>query len=137
MNTGNYIYSKLSAAASVTALVETRIYPMIMPQSAAYPSVVYQVSNRPTDRPAKDLASDHDTATVTFNIWADVKYGQDAYTALDGIDSAVRAVLDYQSGTAGGVTCEACKYLGSEDIFSEDRLLIGRSATYQLTIKNV
>ena len=136
MKAGNYIYSKLTATAGVTALVSTRIYPVVMPQDAAFPAIVYSVSNKPLDSNAKDRAAAHDTAIVTFNYWADVKYGQDGYTALDSIDVAVRTAIDFVTGTAGSVTVEGCKFLGSEDMFSEDRLLIGRAATYQLITKN-
>jgi hypothetical protein len=135
MNTGKYIYGKLSGTAGVTALVSTRIYPMILPQDAIYPAIVYSVDNKPLDSNMKDRAGYHDRATVTLNIWADVKFGQAAYTSLDQIDTAVRTAMDFQTGTSNGVTCETCKYMGSEDIYSEDRLLIGRSATYVLTIK--
>jgi hypothetical protein len=94
------------------------------------------VSNKPLDNNSKDRAAAHDVATVVFNFWADIKYGQDAYTSLDAIDVAVRAAIDFVSSTAGGVTCEACKYMGGEDMFSEDRLLLGRAVTYQLITKN-
>lgn len=136
MKAGNYIYAKLTATSGVTNLVSTRIYPVIMPQDAAFPAIVYSVSNRPLDANAKDRPAAHDTATVTFNFWADVKYGQDGYTSLDAIDSAVRTAIDFVSGTSGSVTAEGCKYMGSEDIFSEDRLLLGRAATYQIITKN-
>lgn len=136
MKAGNYIYAKLTATAGVTALVSTRIYPMIMPDKVAYPAIVYSVSNRPMDGNMKDRAAYHDTATVVFNFWADIQFGQDAYTSLDAIDAAVRTAIDFVTATAGGVTCETCKYIGSEDIFSEDRLLLGRAATYQLVTKN-
>jgi len=136
MKAGNYIYSKLAATSAVTALVSTRIYPMIMPQEAVFPAIIYSVSNKPMDANMKDRSAYHDTATVTFNYWADVKYGQDAYTSLDSIDAAVRTALDFVTGTAGNVVCEGCKYIGSEDIFSEDRLLLGRAVTYQLITKN-
>jgi hypothetical protein len=107
-----------------------------MPQEAVFPAIIYSVSNKPLDNNSKDRAAAHDVATVVFNFWADIKYGQDAYTSLDAIDAAVRTALDFVSATAGGVTTETCKYLGSEDVFSEDRLLLGRQATYQLTTKN-
>jgi hypothetical protein len=136
MKAGNYIFAKLTAAAGVTAIVSTRIYPMILPQEQVFPAIVYSVQNKPLDNNAKDKAAAHDTAVVSFNFWADVKYGQDAYTALDNIDLAVRTALDFVEGVAGGVTCEGCKYIGSEDIYSEDRLLLGRVATYQLITKN-
>jgi len=136
MKAGNYIYSKLTATAGVTALVSMRVYPMILPQEQVFPAIVYMVENKPLDPNAKDKAAAHDTATVTLNYWAEVKYGQDAYTSLDNIDVAVRAAIDFVEGTAGGVVCEFCKYIGSQDIYSEDRLLLGRAATYQITTKN-
>lgn len=136
MKAGNYIYAKLTATEGVTNLVSTRIYPVIMPQEVACPAIVYSVSNRPLDANMKDRGPYHDQATVSFTFWADIQFGQDAYTSLDAIDAAVRAAIDFVSATAGGVTCETCKYLGSEDVFSEDRLLLGRQATYQLTTKN-
>ena len=136
MNAGNYIYAKLTATAGVTNLVSTRIYPMLMPEKQVYPAIVYSVSNRPLDANMKDRAAYHDQATVSFTYWADIQFGQDAYTSLDAIDAAVRTAIDFVSATAGGVTVEACKYIGSEDVFSEDRLLLGRQATYQLTTKN-
>ena len=136
MNAGNYIYAKLTATAGVTNLVSTRVYPMLMPQKAVYPAIVYSVSNRPLDATMKDRAAYHDVSTVSFTYWADIQFGQDAYTSLDAIDAAVRTTLDFVSATAGSVTVEMCKYIGSEDVFSEDRLLLGRQATYQLTIKN-
>jgi hypothetical protein len=136
MNAGNYIYAKLSATIAVTNLVSTRIYPVLMPQNASYPAIVYSVSNRPLDANMKDRGPYHDQSTVSFTYWADIQFGQDAYTSLDAIDLAVRTALDFVSATAGGVNTETCKYLGSEDVFSEDRLLLGRQATYQLTTKN-
>lgn len=136
MRAGNYIYSKLSAAAGVTALVSTRIYPMLMPDKPSFPAVAYSVQNRPLDASKKDVDADHDTATVTLTIWADIQQMQDAYTSLDDIDTAIRAALDYQQSTAGGVNCEFCKYVSSEDVISEDRLLLGRVAVYQLITKN-
>jgi hypothetical protein len=136
MNTGAYIYSKLSGTAGVTSLVSTRIYPMLIPQNASLPAVAYSVSNRPLDANAKDRAAAHDVATVTFNIWSDAAFEQDAYSKLDAIDSAIRTALDFVSGTSGGVTCEFCKYVTSEDVMNEERTLLGRVATYQVTIKN-
>lgn len=136
MNTGAYIYSKLSGTAGVTALVSTRIYPVLIPQNAALPAIAYSVSNRPLDANAKDRSAAHDVATVTFNIWADAAFEQDAYSKLDSIDSAIRTAIDFVTATAGSVTCETCKYIGSEDTINEERTILGRVSTYQMTIKN-
>ena len=44
------LVAKLKATAAVTALVSTRIYPMLRPQGTALPAIVYGVtSNTPTN----------------------------------------------------------------------------------------
>lgn len=45
------LYSKLSGTAGLTALVSTRIYPDLMPQTPTMPAVVYQmISNHREER---------------------------------------------------------------------------------------
>lgn len=135
MKVGQYIYTKLAATSAVTALVGTRIYPVFIAQEAALPAIAYTVDNRPTDA-MKDKKADHDTATVTFTFWADASQGADAYSALDSVDLAVRNALDFVTGTAGGVTVEACKYVGSIDGMDADSMTLSRTATYQFITRN-
>lgn len=136
MKVGQYIYAKLSATTAVSNLVGSRIYPVFLPQSATYPAIVYRVSNEPNERAMKTQAPDHDRATVTFNFWADASQGANAYAALDNIDSAVRAALDYVEAVAGGVTVEHCHYDNSVDDFDAEAMLLLRSATYTFITKN-
>jgi hypothetical protein len=136
MNAGKYLYAKLTADAGVSALVRGRIFPVLLPEKTEFPCVAYSVSNRPLDSNMKDRGPYHDTATVTLSIWADIQFGQAAYSDVEAIDGAIRAALDFVSSTAGGVTVGTCKYVASEDVFNEERTLIGRQATYVLTIKN-
>lgn len=131
MKVGRYLYNKLTSTSAVTALVGTRIYPVFMPQNAAYPCIVYMVDNKPLD-PSKTSAGNHDTAVVTLHIWQEAREGQDAYDVLDSIDAAVRAALDAASGTAGGVTAEVIQYLGSRDGRDEAMLTYLREATYEI-----
>ncbi len=135
MKIGQYIYAKLTAAAPVTALVGTRIYPVFMPQDAAYPAIVFLADNAPHSN-TKTQASDHDRATVTFHFWASAAQGENGYAALDNIDEAVRDALDYVEGTAGSVTVEVAHYDGSRDGRDEDMTLFLRSATYTFITKN-
>ena len=135
MNLGKYIFAMLSADATLTTLVGTRIYPVFLPQAAAYPAIVYTVVNAPLDR-QKDATAFHDRAVVTFHIWADALQSQDAYNALDDIDSALRAALDFVEGTAGGVTAESCEYEGSRDGRDEERTLFLREAIYKFITLN-
>lgn len=134
MNVGKYIYAKLTATAGVTALVSTRVYPVILPQNATFPAIVYTVSTAPNDS-QKTQAANHDKEVVTFRFWADAQYGADAYTSVMAIDSAVRAAIDFVSGTAGSVQVDHCHFDRSEDIISDERLLIGRESVYTFIVK--
>jgi len=135
MNVGKYIYSVLTANPGVSALVGTRVYPVIIAEKAAFPSIVYTVSTTPKDK-QKTAVSDHDTEVVTFHFWADLQQGADAYTKTNAIDAAVRSALDFVSGTAASVIVEHCHFDGSRDIIYEDRMLIGKEATYTFITKN-
>lgn len=135
MNIGKYIYSVLAADAGVSALVGTRIYPVMIPQTSAFPAIVYIVSTTPKDK-QKDKVSDKDIESVSFTFFADYQQGADAYTKTTGIDAAVRTALDFVEGTAAGVTVVACHYDGSKDVFNEERMLIGKEANYTFITKN-
>lgn len=135
MNVGKYIYSVLTADAGVSALVSTRIYPVVIAEKATFPAIAYTVSTVPKDR-QKDKASDYDTETVTFHLWADIQQGADAYTKTTEMDAAIRAALDFVEGTAAGVTVVHCHFDGSKDIVSEDRMLIGKESVYTFITRN-
>lgn len=139
MNTGKYIYAKLSADAGVTALIgsgsDIRLYPVYLPQKAAYPAVVYTVGNAPNSNSKTD-ASTHDRAKVTFHIWADAAQGQNGYQSVEDIDAAIRAALDYVEGTAGGVTVDICHYDSSTDGRDDEMTLFMREAVYTMIVRN-
>ena len=129
MNVGKYIFSVLSANSAVTALAGTRIYPVIIGEKSAFPAIAYSVSTTPKDT-QKTQVSDYDRELVTFHIWADILQGADGYTKTCDIDAAIRTAFDFVEGTAAGVTVVACHYDGSKDVIAEDRMLIGKEATY-------
>ena len=135
MNVGKYIYSILSADAGVSAIVGTRIYPVIIGEKVTFPAIEYSVVTRPKDT-QKTQASDHDLEVVTFHFWADIQQGQDGYTKVCNIDLAVRAALDFVEGTAAGVTVEHCHFDESKDILAEDSMKIGKEVTYTFITKN-
>lgn len=135
MKIGQYIYAKLAATTAVTDLVGTRIYPVYMPQDAAYPCIVYMADNVPHHL-VKDQPSDLDRSTVRFHIWASAAQGENGYAALDNIDAALRTALDYVEATAGGVTVGNCHYDGSNDIRNEEMTLLGREAIYTFITRN-
>lgn len=134
MNVGKYIYTKLSTDTAVSDLVGNRIYPVMMAEKTAFPAIVYTVNTTPKDT-QKNRPTDHDREVVTFRFWADIQQGADGYGKTTAIDLAVRAALDFNEGTLSGVIVEHCHFDGSEDIVSEDRLLIGRQANYTFITK--
>ena len=134
MKVGRYLYAKLTSTSAVTALVGTRIYPVFMPQNAAYPCIVYMVENAPLD-PSKTSIGTHDMAKVTLHIWMEAREGQDAYDVLDSVDAAVRTALDGAEGSAGGVTAEETHYKGSRDGRDEAMISFLRETTYTIIHK--
>lgn len=137
MRLGTYIYAKLAADTALQALIGDRIYPVYLPQSEDnYPCIVYMVDNEPHGL-SKHEPSTHDTARVTFHIWADHRHGQQAYDVVDTIDQALRDLLDHVSkDTAGSITVDSCLYLSSRDGRDENMLLFLREATYQFIVRN-
>lgn len=134
MNVGKYIYAKLGATAGVTALVSTRIYPVLLPQNCVFPAVVYTSRTTPNDS-QKTQSANHDREAVTFRVWADVQQGEDGYTSVQAIEAAIRAALDFVSATAGGVQVDHCHFDSSDDVVAEDRLLLGRELNYTFIVK--
>lgn len=135
MRIGQYIYSVLSADAGVTALVGTRIYPVFLPQDAAYPAIVFLADNEPPFD-SKTQASDHDKETVTFHFWASAAQGENGYAALDNIDDAIREVLEYATGTAGSVDVVSCRRGPSRDGRNEEMTLFMRERIYTFITRN-
>jgi hypothetical protein len=111
MLVNKYIYAKLTAAAGVTALVSTRVYPVSVPQAAEganlFPAIVYSDSYAPHSN-NKISSTTHDRCTLTITSWAA------SYDQASAIDVAVRAALDYADGTAGGVTVDLCEWVDSK-----------------------
>lgn len=135
MRIGQYIYTKLAADSAVTALVGTRIYPVFLPQNAEYPAIVYMTENTPHSL-TKTQAADKDVAKVTFHYWASAAQGENGYEAIEDIDEAVRAALDFVEDNAGGVTVVSCHYDGSLDGRDEEMTLFLKTANYTFITTN-
>jgi hypothetical protein len=101
--TGKAIYSLLSNAAGLTALVSTRIFPDMATQTSAYPFVVYSIEGQqPSD--TKDGVSGLDIVQVAVMIYANT------YTSAQDIGAQVRAALDRKSGSHGGVVIQSIRF---------------------------
>lgn len=103
MSAGKAIYGILSTAAGVTALVSTRIYPDMATQKAAYPFLVYAVTNtQPSD--TKDGVSGLDVVEFALMVYAN------SYASANDIAEAARTALDRTTGTHNGVSVQSIRF---------------------------
>jgi hypothetical protein len=81
------IYSNLSTATSVTALVVDRIYPLLMPQDPTLPAVTYQ---RISDNPINSLSGHGglDNPRIQIDCWAT------SYSGVKTLSNAVIKAMD-------------------------------------------
>ena len=85
---GEQIFSKLTAATAVTALVATRIYPNKAPQGAGAPRIVFLVvSDVPNNTLDGDVASRQRQARLQVDCYAE-KY-LDAQALAEAVDSVL------------------------------------------------
>ena len=82
---GPLLFSLLSQAAPVAALVGTRIYPLRIPQEQPRPAITYQLISRVPD--GSPICALDDVARVQLSLFAD-DYGQ-----IEVLAAAVRQAL--------------------------------------------
>ncbi len=82
------LYSYLSTKASITALVSTRIYPQVAPDSGDYPFITYNVISESHDH-AMQGATGLANPSLQVDVWAEtiadrVAVSESLRNALDG-----------------------------------------------------
>lgn len=109
------IYSRLTGYAGLSALVSTRVYPSILPQSVTYPAVsFFRVSS---ERPhAMGVDAGVVIAMYQFDVWAST------YTAARQV--AKQLILALQRWrTSTGVTVQDAFIEGETEFYEKDILL--------------
>lgn len=86
MSIGETVYSTLSSASGVTAIVGTAIYPLVIPQGAGLPAVTYQ---RIAGARSNDLAGAGELTHVRIQVdcWATT------YSSVRALADAVGAAM--------------------------------------------
>ena len=89
------LYAYLSSHAGLTALVSTRIYPLVMPQNATLPAVTFSKISGPR---AHAMQQDAGLAYPRFQVscWGGT------YKQAKEVAGQVRAALQDYTGTMGG-----------------------------------
>jgi hypothetical protein len=96
---GKAIHARLKAHAGTTALVESRIYPMRLPQGPTYPAVRYQVIGAPREYVMGGATGDVH-ARVQVDCYAET------YEGAKAVAEQVRLALSFFAGTSGGIVVE-------------------------------
>lgn len=103
-----FLYQRLTSQTAVSALVGTRIYPLLAPQGTALPLVIYQRTgvNRP-----QSLAGNVGNPVITLQL---TSYGT-SYTSVKNIARAVRLAVDGWTGTTASVTIQRTTLVSEAD----------------------
>ncbi len=109
---GKAIYSILSNAAGVSALVGTRIFPQKIPYAQDMPAITYFVIDN-TPNNTKNGPSTYDYVRCQITAFG-VNYSQ-----AQDLASEIRSALDYKTGTEAGVVISKCFFEDSNDIFDD------------------
>lgn len=114
MEIGKSIYNILSTTGSVSALVGTRIFPNVAPQTTAFPFIIYDVTGvQPTN--TKDGVSTLDTNDVMISVYSET-YSQASSLAL-----LVRIAMDrLPTNTYAGEEIQSSEFQGYNDIFDDN-----------------
>lgn len=95
------LYAHLLTDSGVTALVGTRIYPLLVPQDADLPAIAYQRISGPRDHT-------HDGSSGLAFARMQLTFVASSYDDAKSLGEAVRAAIDGHKGSMGDVTVGAC-----------------------------
>lgn len=98
------LFKHLSTQAGVTALVGTRIYPLVLPQNVAYPAIRYQRISTPRVY-SKSGPSGDSRPRLQIDCWA-LTYG-DAKRLADAVETAMKGFAGTHNGhRVASVVCD-------------------------------
>lgn len=108
------IYNILSTYAGLTALVSTRIYPMVAAQQAAIPYVVFDV---PRTEPVNRTSGKAFMNQIQVKVSAFSKDFNEAASVSEQIQAALNRVA---AGTYGGVSLQVVLFSDEYPIFHDE-----------------
>lgn len=128
MNIEDVIYNILKDNAGVSALVTTKIYPMVAPQGVE-DCIVYQVIN--------DNPNDTKSGVSTFNKpRVQVTGWSKNHVTAKQIRNAVQSALDRYTGTVTGINVDSIQYITIGDDFDKESHYYGKRSEYYIIIKS-
>lgn len=112
---GKAIYNILVNDVTVSGLT-TRIYPVVAPQNAANPCIVYNIDTTPEDD--KDGRPTIFYIDVQIDVYTD--HGGGGYSDNETLSQAVIDALDRYSGTNNGLVIDTIILEGREDFYDPE-----------------
>lgn len=126
MSAEKIVYAQLAAAAAVTALVGTRIYPGQAPQGTATPFIVYEHLSAEDLDPIGAVSG----GTITRAVVSVTAVGA-AYADVKSVLEAARAALRFASGLISGKRVVSIETAGvGPDLTDPDLGVFYQSADY-------
>ena len=113
MQIGKSIYYILVNDTDVSALVETRIFPNVAPQTTTFPFIIYDVTGvSPND--TKEGPSSLDTNDVMISCYSE------SYSEASDLAQKIRVAMDrINEGTYGGEQIQSSQFQSYNDIFDD------------------
>jgi len=126
---GKLIYSRLSTASNITAIISTNIYPDITPQNVDYPFIVYSIiDSNPVD--FKDGQSNLEEIDLQIDV-----YTQN-YDTTQNLSNLIRNRLDRFVGTLEGIEVQTIKYVRqSSQVFNAELSVYWVSIDFMIKMK--
>jgi hypothetical protein len=117
MSVGKAIYNILTNDSPVSAIVSTRIYPIEASEEAAFPYIVFEVTDTEPIESKDSPAYDFESAEISCYDQG----GTGAYLTLEDLTDKIITALDNNIGTFNGVVIKSAQYLNKDDIKLEDK----------------
>ena len=122
---GISIYAALHASTSLTAIVDDRIFPVVIPQEETRPSIVYAIlGNDPDDTKTRPSYLD----TYYFEVVSVSK----TYSEVDSMAAMVRTTLE---AYAGNVNIQSISYKTESDDYDLETKSYLRISQFYIRIK--
>jgi hypothetical protein len=114
MSVGAALYDRLSNFAGLSALVSTRIYPVLAPQSVTLPYLVYE---RISGTRIRALTSDTDLAHPRYQFTAFSSDYDESYAIIKQVRLALQRYSGIHSTTSPSVTIVDCTIETETDLY--------------------
>jgi hypothetical protein len=126
MNAHKAINARLSAFAGLTALVATRIYFDVLPDSPVYPAVTIHMLSSSTE---KGALSDPPLSRAVFQVTAWGKSRAESRKVADQIRTALDRM---RAVTIAGVVVNDCFFDGDVDMYDSTTLTFYAASDYRI-----